>query len=63
VILFNIASAVYAVGLGFGQAVCTLVGNNVGKGKIDKAKSFVVVAMIMMQSINLVFSIVFLIAP
>lgn len=31
VILFNITSAVYAVGLGFGQAVCTLVGNNIGK--------------------------------
>ena len=31
-ILFNITSCVYAVGIGFGQAVCTKVGNSIGKG-------------------------------
>jgi len=33
------------VGLGFGQATCTLVGNNVGKGKVKKAKGYLALAM------------------
>jgi Na+-driven multidrug efflux pump len=48
VILFNIASAVYAIGLGFGQAACTIVGNNVGKGKKNNAKGYVALGMILM---------------
>lgn len=62
VILYNIGSAVYAVGLGFGQAVCTLVGNNVGRGRILKAKGYVAIGMILMQVINMGFSLVFLFA-
>jgi Na+-driven multidrug efflux pump len=45
VILFNITSSVYAMGLGFGQATCTLVGNNLSKGKFAKAKSYIGLAM------------------
>jgi Na+-driven multidrug efflux pump len=63
VILFNITSAVYAVGLGFGQAVCTKVGNSIGKGKPQKAKNYVVIGMVLMQSINLCFSMLFFIFP
>ena len=62
VILFNIACATYAVGLGFGQAVCTLVGNNIGRGQVLKAKAYVAIGMILMQSLNFVFSLVFLFA-
>ena len=53
----------YAVGLAFGQAVCTMVGNNIGKGQPFKAKSYVVIGMMLMQSINLCFSMMFLVAP
>ena len=63
VILFNVTSAVYAVGLGFGQATCTLVGNNVGKGKIVNAKRYIALAMLLMQSFNVIFSSIFFIAP
>lgn len=63
VILFNIASAVYAVGLGFGQAICTLVGNNVGKGKINNAKRYIAIGMIQMQALNCLFSFTFIINP
>jgi MATE family multidrug resistance protein len=63
VILFNITSAVYAIGLGFGQSVCTKVGNNVGKSKPDKAKYYVAVGMILMQILNLVLSLMFFLNP
>lgn len=63
VILFNVASAVYAVGLGFGQATCTLVGNNVAQGKIVKAKKYIALSMFLMQSLNLFFSGFFFLAP
>ena len=63
VILFNITSAVYAVGLGFGQSVCTKVGNNIGKNKPEKAKYYVVISMILMQIFNLFFSLMFFFKP
>ena len=40
-----------------------MVGNNIGKSKPYKAKSYVVIGMVLMQSINLCFSMVFLVSP
>jgi Na+-driven multidrug efflux pump len=49
--------------LGFGQAACTIVGNNVGMGKKNKAKGYVALGMIVMQLMNLIFSTAFFFAP
>ena len=63
VIIFNITSAVYAVAIGFGSASCFFVGKNIGKRRVKEAIIYSRTAYIWMQTINLVFSIAFILAP
>jgi len=40
VILLNVLSILYSIPMGFASGSCALVGRNIGKGKVAKAKMY-----------------------
>lgn len=54
VILLNVLSILYSIPMGFASASCALVGKNIGKGKVAKAKIYGKQCLLLVMIVSLI---------
>jgi len=63
VILLNVLCLLYAIPMGFSSGSCALVGNNIGKGKVENAKMYAKQAIFLVMVVSLIPCICFATMP
>lgn len=52
--MLNVLSVLYSIPMGFASGACALVGRNIGKGKVEKAKAYAKQSILLVVLVSLI---------